>query len=116
MDCIFCKIILGDIPCDKIYETEKILAFKDIRPAATEHILVIPKIHIPDIDHLEADHGSFISEMLTAARDVAEIRGMKEKGYRLIINNGKAAGQEVFHLHLHILGGEDSLGPMLNRG
>lgn len=114
MDCIFCKIIKGEIPCEKIMETENILAFRDINPAAKEHILVIPKKHIADIDSFDNKDSMYASEMITAARDIAARLGLNEKGYRLIINNGKAAGQEVFHLHLHILGGMDRLGPMLS--
>ncbi len=113
MDCIFCKIINGQIPCDKIMETDHILAFKDINPAADEHILIVPKKHIADIDTFENNDSFYASEMILAARDIAKKLNLNEKGYRLIINNGKAAGQEVFHMHLHVLGGMDNLGPMI---
>jgi len=115
MDCIFCKIINGEIPCEKVLETDNILAFKDINPAADEHILIIPKKHIADIDSFNNNDSIYAAEMIIAARDIAQKLNLNEKGYRLIINNGKAAGQDVFHLHLHILGGMDSLGPMIKK-
>ena len=115
MDCIFCKIINGEIPCEKVLETDNILAFKDINPAADEHILIVPKKHIADIDSFKNNDSSYAAEMIIAARDIAQKLNLNEKGYRLIINNGKAAGQDVFHLHLHILGGMDSLGPMIKK-
>lgn len=113
MDCLFCKIISGEIPCNKVAETENILAFRDIKPVAEEHILIIPKKHIPDIDTIDSNDSLYFSEMILAARDIADELGLNKKGYRLIINNGKAAGQEVFHLHLHLIGGKDNLGPMI---
>lgn len=116
MDCLFCKIISGDIPCDKVAETEHILAFRDIQPVAKDHILIIPKKHIPDIDTIDTSDAVYFSEMILAASDIAGKLGLSKKGYRLIINNGKGAGQEVFHLHLHLIGGEDNLGPMMLKG
>ena len=115
MDCIFCKIIAGEIPCEKVMETETILAFKDINPAAEEHILIIPKKHIESIDAIEESHSSYLSDMFIAARKIAEIKDLSRQGYRLIVNNGKAAGQMVFHLHMHIIGGRDNLGPMVGK-
>lgn len=115
MDCIFCKIIAGEIPCEKVFETETILAFKDINPAAEEHILIIPKKHIESIDAIEENDSSYLSDMFLAARNIAQLRDLSRLGYRLIVNNGKAAGQMVFHLHMHILGGKESLGPMIGR-
>lgn len=113
MSCIFCKIINKEIPSKTVFENEKVLAFLDINPAAPEHILVIPKKHIESIDDISDNDSELISAMLIAARVIAKTRGLTEDGYRVLINNGKAAGQEVFHLHLHILGGKKSLGPML---
>ncbi|HOP29135.1 MAG TPA: histidine triad nucleotide-binding protein [Spirochaetota bacterium] len=113
MDCIFCKIASGQIPSEKVYESERVLAFKDINPVAPEHILIIPKKHISDIEELNGDDSGDIAEILFAAKEIARERSLTEKGYRLILNNGKAAGQEVFHLHMHIIGGKDYLGPMI---
>lgn len=115
MDCIFCKIINGEIPGDKVYETETILAFKDINPAAEEHILIIPKIHVESVDAIDESHSSYLADMFIAARKIAELRDLSRLGYRLIVNNGKAAGQMVFHIHMHILGGRESLGPLLEK-
>ncbi len=115
MDCIFCKIIAGEIPCDKVFETETVLAFKDINPAAEEHILIIPKKHIESVDDINESHSHYLFDMFIAARKIAELKDLSRLGYRLIVNNGEAAGQMVFHLHMHILGGRMSLGPMIEK-
>lgn len=114
MSCIFCRIVSKEIPAQIIYENEKVLAFNDINPVSPEHILLIPKKHIESIDGVSKDDAYISAAMLEAAKEIAEIKNLSEKGYRIIINNGKAAGQEVFHLHMHILGGKESLGPMLS--
>lgn len=103
MDCIFCKIAKNEIPSDIIYENEDIKIFKDIRPKAPVHLLVIPKIHIQSIAHLEDDHNDIIAKLIYSAKRVASEQGLK--GYRLIFNVGREGGQEVDHLHLHLLGG-----------
>lgn len=113
MDCIFCRIINGEIPSEKIYETDNILAFKDINPAAEEHILIIPKIHIESVDAIDENHSRYLADMFIAAKKIAELKDLSRLGYRLIVNNGKAAGQMVFHLHMHVLGGRESLGPLV---
>jgi histidine triad (HIT) family protein len=113
MDCIFCKIASGQIPSEKVYESQKILAFKDINPVAPEHILIIPKKHISNIEDLAVDDSEDIAELIFAAKEIAREHALSDKGYRLIINNGRAAGQEVFHLHMHIIGGKEYLGPMI---
>ena len=113
MNCIFCKIVAKEIPAKIVYENDYVLAFYDINPITHEHILIIPKKHISSIDHISDDDRDISAALFTAARDIAKLKNMQDDGYRIIINNGKAAGQEVFHLHLHILGGEKSLGPML---
>lgn len=113
MDCIFCKIASGQIPAEKVYESENILAFKDINPVAPEHILIIPKKHISNVEDITADDSMHVAELFFAAKEISSERSLADKGYRLIINNGKAAGQEVFHLHMHIIGGKNSLGPMI---
>lgn len=115
MDCIFCKIAAGQIPSDKVYESEKVLAFKDISPVAPEHILVIPKKHISSIENITGDDSLHVAELFMAAKEISRERTLSDKGYRLVINNGKAAGQEVFHLHMHIIGGEEHLGPMISK-
>ena len=115
MSCIFCKIIAGEIPSTKVYEDDKVLAFHDINPAAPVHILVVPKAHIADVNGITEENKSVMGDIFLAAKRIAAEKGLPEKGYRLLVNNGKAAGQEVFHLHVHIFGGKDSLGPMLSR-
>jgi len=115
MSCIFCKIISGEIPSEKIIETDDILAFRDINPAAPEHILIVPKKHIPNLEGTSGTDTEVLGKLFFAARDIAKERSVEKTGYRLILNNGKAAGQEVFHLHLHLLAGKESLGPMLAR-
>jgi len=114
MDCIFCKIISKEIPAQIVYENDKIIAFNDINPVAAEHILIIPKKHISSIDNISDADKDINSALFEAAREIAKLKGMQDDGYRIIINNGKAAGQVVFHLHLHLLGGEKNLGPMLS--
>lgn len=104
-DCIFCKIIKGEIPSEKIYEDEKILAFKDINPAAPIHILVIPKKHITSLADMEKEDEVIVGEIYGVINKIAEEKGFKEKGYRVIVNCGKDAGQEVMHLHFHLLAG-----------
>lgn len=113
MSCIFCKIISGEIPSEKIIETDDILAFRDINPSAPEHILIVPKKHIPNLEEVSESDTEILASLFFAARDIARARSVEKTGYRLILNNGKAAGQEVFHLHLHLLAGKEKLGPML---
>jgi len=113
MDCIFCKIINGEIPSQKIHETDKCVSFRDINPQTPEHILVVPKKHIADIESISGHDGDYLADLFFSAKAIAEKHNLAEKGYRIIFNNGKAAGQEVSHIHMHILGGMDSLGPMV---
>lgn len=115
MSCIFCKIISGEIPSEKIIETDDIIAFRDINPAAPEHILIIPRKHISNLEEISMADSDILAKLFFAARDIAKERSVEKTGYRLILNNGKAAGQEVFHLHLHLLAGKERLGPMLTR-
>ena len=102
-DCLFCKIGAGEIPSDIVFEDRDIMAFKDIHPKAPVHLLVIPKMHIQSIAHLEENHSDVISHMLYRAKEVAERAGLN--GYKLIFNVGREGGQVIDHLHLHILGG-----------
>jgi histidine triad (HIT) family protein len=104
-DCLFCKIVKGNIPCDKVFEDEEVFAFKDIDPKAPEHILIIPKKHIDRISSLEDKDKDLIGSMILAANRIAGERGLNKKGFRIVINCGEAAGQEVFHVHMHLLGG-----------
>ena len=104
-NCLFCKIIKGEIPSTKVYEDDEILAFKDINPAAPIHILVIPKKHITSLAHLEKEDEAIVGKIYTVINKIAEEQGVKEKGYRVIVNCGKDGGQEVMHLHFHLLAG-----------
>lgn len=104
-DCLFCKIIQGEIPSDKVYEDEMVTAFHDINPAAPTHILVVPKKHIPWVNELEEKDEKIVGHLFTVAKNLAKEAGVSESGYRLIINNGPDGGQVVYHLHLHLLGG-----------
>jgi len=106
MYCVFCKIVKKEIPTEIVYEDEKIIAFKDIKPVAPIHILIIPKKHIPTIDHLEKKDRELIGELFLVAQKIAREQGVSESGYRLIANVGEDAGQTVDHLHLHLIGGE----------
>ena len=104
-NCTFCKIIKGEIPSNKVYEDEEILAFKDINPAAPIHILVIPKKHLESLATMKEGDEEIISKIYQVINIIAEKQGFKEKGYRVIVNCGKDGGQEVPHLHFHLLAG-----------
>lgn len=104
-DCIFCKIIKGEIPSKKVYEDEEIVAFHDVNPAAPIHILVIPKKHIPSLAHMQKEDEEVIGRIYGVINKVAEMQGVKERGYRVIVNCGEDGGQEVGHLHFHLLAG-----------
>ena len=113
-DCIFCKIVAGKIPAQKVYEDDEILAFNDINPARPVHVLVIPKKHIASLAALGADDTPVLGNMLAKASAIATEQGSPD-GFRIIINTGRVGQQEVPHLHLHIVGGPDPVGPMLKR-
>lgn len=104
-NCLFCKIIKGEIPSDKVYEDDEILAFKDINPATPIHILVIPKKHIASLANMQIEDEKVIGKMHTVINIIAKKQGFLDNGYRVIINCGEDAGQEVMHLHFHILAG-----------
>ena len=104
-DCLFCKIIKGEIPSTKVYEDEDILAFNDINPAAPIHILVIPKKHIESLAHMQKEDEAIVGKIYGVINKIAEENGFKDNGYRVIVNCGRDAGQEVMHLHFHILAG-----------
>lgn len=115
MGCLFCNIIEGKTPSTKVYENDRVFAFEDISPQAPVHVLVVHKTHTKNIDELTAENGGIMADLFLAVKEVARIRGIDEKGYRVIINNGGAAGQVIWHLHVHVLGGLESLGPMLSK-
>ncbi|WPP42789.1 histidine triad nucleotide-binding protein [Paenibacillus hunanensis] len=104
-DCLFCKIVAGTIPCNKVYEDEQILAFHDIAPAAPVHVLIIPKKHIDSMNEVTAEDLPLISDIHRVAIELAKQLGVAESGYRLINNCGPDSGQAVQHLHYHLLGG-----------
>jgi histidine triad (HIT) family protein len=104
-NCLFCKIIAGEIPSTKVYEDDKILAFRDINPQAPTHILVIPKEHIAGVDELNADNSAVVSHIFAKIAEIAKKEGLTN-GYRVVSNIGEDGGQTVRHLHFHILGGK----------
>ena len=105
-DCIFCKIVKGEIPSSKVYEDEDILAFKDINPVTPVHILVIPKKHIESLNNIEPEDEKLLGKIFLTIKQIANEQGIAEKGYRVVNNCGEDGGQEVKHLHFHILGGK----------
>ena len=113
-DCLFCRIVAGEIPATVVHETDTTLAFRDIDPKAPVHVLVIPKEHHPDVAAIANADPAAAADLLAAAAAVAEAEGLLADGYRLIFNSGAHGGQEVFHVHAHVLGGRP-LGPMVSR-
>ena len=111
-DCIFCKIISGEIPSTKVYHDDQVTAFRDINPAAPTHILIVPNKHIDSVNMMIADDEPLIGHLFFAAKELAAKEGISEGGYRLIANTGAGAGQTVFHIHLHLLGGGPMKHPM----
>jgi histidine triad (HIT) family protein len=104
-DCLFCKIVAGDVPAKIVHADDKAIAFRDIDPKAPTHVLVIPREHIATVNELTGDHESVVGRLFTVARQVAHDEGLANDGYRLVMNCGAGAGQSVFHIHLHLLGG-----------
>ena len=104
-DCLFCKIRDGEISADKVYEDEDVIAFRDVNPQASTHILVIPVKHIATINDIEEEDSVLIGNMVLVAKKLAAEEGIEEDGYRLVLNCNEAAGQAVFHIHLHLIGG-----------
>lgn len=109
MDCLFCRMVAGEIPCNKVYEDETVLAFHDIQPKAPVHVLVIPKAHLAGVRDVTAENSGAVAHIFAVIPQIAEKLGVAD--YRVITNNGAAAGQSVQHLHFHILGGRE-LGDM----
>ena len=104
-DCIFCKMASGEIQPDVVLENEEILAFRDLNPQAPTHILIIPKRHIATTNDLQAEDAELIGKLVLASKTIAEQEGLSERGYRTVLNCNAEAGQSVFHVHLHMLGG-----------
>jgi len=105
MDCIFCKIVAGEVPADIIYQDEEIIAFHDVHPQAPTHLLIIPRKHIPSLSHLIDADIPTVGHMIKIANQLARDGGVAESGYRLVINSGREGGQVVPHLHIHFLSG-----------
>ncbi len=110
-DCLFCKIVAGEIPAELLYEDDHMVAFKDINPQAPMHHLIIPKKHISTINDLTVDDEALLGKMYLAAKALAEKEGVANDGYRTVMNCGESAGQTVFHIHLHVLAGRNMQWP-----
>jgi len=104
-DCLFCKILSGDIPADIVYESDSAIAFRDVNPQAPTHVLVIPRKHVATINDLDEDDQEIVGSLYLAAKEIARAEGISEEGYRAVMNCNEGAGQSVFHIHLHVLGG-----------
>lgn len=111
-DCLFCKIINGEIPGQIVYKDEQVTAFRDINPVAPTHILVIPNKHVASINEVESEDKEMLGHILLTVRKIAEQEGIAQNGYRLIVNTGPDANQVIFHLHVHIIGGHRLRHPM----
>ncbi|MDP3036973.1 MAG: histidine triad nucleotide-binding protein [Rhodocyclaceae bacterium] len=112
MSCIFCKIIAGEIPSKKVYEDDDIFAFHDINPLTPVHFMVIPKQHIASLADADASHAAVLDKLFAKLGELAKSQGLAD-GFRTIINTGRIGRQEVYHLHVHVVGGPEQLGPML---
>jgi len=112
--CVFCKIVKGELPARVVYEDELVMAFHDINPQAPVHVLVIPKEHIPTLNDLEERHRELVGHIFLVIRKIARELGIDQSGYRVLVNCNRDGGQEVYHLHFHLLGGKP-LGPMVCR-
>jgi len=104
-NCLFCKILSGDIPADIVYESETVIAFRDINPQAPTHLLIIPRKHIATINDIVEEDEALVGSLYSAARQIAAAEGIAEDGFRAVMNCNEGAGQTVFHIHLHLLGG-----------
>lgn len=104
-DCIFCRIIAGEIPADRVYDSDQVVAFRDINPQAPQHVLVVPKQHVEKLADCTAEYRALLGDLLAETVRVAAKLGMDDQGYRVVINNGEAAGQSVWHIHVHLLSG-----------
>ena len=109
--CIFCRIVSREIPANIVHETEKTIAFRDIVPQAPVHVLVIPKEHVESLTTIPGNSEALLGQLMAAVRDVAHIEGLKDSGFRTVLNTGPDGGQEVMHLHAHVLGGRELIWP-----
>ena len=107
MDCLFCKIIAGEVPSTKVYEDEYVYAFLDISPQAPEHVVIVPKEHIASANEINAENPALVAKIFEAVPKIAKERGIAEDGYRVVNNCGVMGGQTVGHLHFHLLGGRN---------
>ena len=110
-DCLFCKIVQRQIPASIVYEDDRVLAFNDINPQAPTHVLVIPKQHVASLSDLTGDHDALVGELVRRAAAIAKERGIEAGGFRTVFNTNRDAGQTVFHIHLHLLGGRSMSWP-----
>ena len=104
-ECIFCKIVNGLIPCSKVYEDEKTLAFDDLHPVAPVHVLVVPKTHIPTLMDVGTNAKDYLSAMINAVQETARIKAIDQRGFKMVVNCNEEGGQVIYHLHMHVLGG-----------
>ena len=104
-DCLFCKIVAGDIPADIVYKSDTAVAFRDLNPQAPTHVLIVPRQHIATINDIDDEHQTLVGSLFAAAKSIAANEGLSDDGYRVVMNCNEAAGQTVFHIHLHLLGG-----------
>lgn len=111
MACLFCKIINREVPASIVYEDERVLAFNDINPQASTHVLLVPKRHIPTLNDLQVDDDGIVGELVRRAAAIATERGIDAAGYRTVFNTNRDAGQTVFHIHLHLIGGRSLAWP-----
>jgi len=110
-DCLFCKIVAEEIPAKRVYESEQVIGFQDLHPAAPVHVLFIPKQHIGTINDLQSTNAALVGELFLGAQAYAKEQGFDEAGYRVVMNCNEQAGQTVFHIHLHLLAGRDFTWP-----
>jgi len=110
-DCLFCRIAAGEIPAEIVRSDPEVIAFRDINPQAPTHILIIPRKHIPSVSGLEVGEAAIMGKLFLAAKELAQEEGISEGGYRMVVNAGRDAGQTVFHIHLHLLGGRGMAWP-----
>ena len=104
-DCIFCKIVSGEIPSRKVYESEQVLAFDDIQPVAPAHVVIVPKRHFSNLMDIQKEDAEIFKALMIAVQEVARLKGIAEKGFRTVINTNEHGGQIIFHLHIHVFGG-----------
>ena len=110
-DCIFCNIVAGEVPAEKVYQDEWVVGFRDLNPQAPVHVLLIPRKHIATINDIQIEDEVIVGRLISAAREIAAEEGLSKEGYRVVMNCNEAAGQSVFHIHLHLLGGRTMAWP-----